>query len=73
MPIKGREVAMLPMSYNDPFGLFGDMPEIPVDEIRKMSDEEFHAIGCLYSFIGMSAILVGFGIAIIVIQILLSS
>lgn len=37
--------------FNDPFGYFGNMPEIPKND-DKMDDTELKTVGCLYSTVG---------------------
>lgn len=38
-------------SYTDPFGHFGNMPEIPEEEMSNLSPDELQAIGCLRAII----------------------
>ena len=51
---------------HDPFGYFGNMPEIPKEVLDKMSHEERSKAGCIYTLISLItfivAICIGLGI-----------
>lgn len=44
--------------YNDPFGVYGNMPEIPRDDIKDCEDD-IHVIGCLHVVLSLIAIATG--------------
>ena len=51
---------------HDPFGYFGNMPEIPKEMLDKMRNEESGKAGCIYTLISLItfivAICIGWGI-----------
>jgi hypothetical protein len=44
--------------YNDPFGVYGNMPEIPKDYTH-FDDDDIHTIGCLHALIFLIAMAAG--------------
>ena len=50
--------------FNDPFGYFGNMPEIPKDDHDKMDETEMKTVSCLYSIIGAGIFILSVVIAI---------
>lgn len=49
---------MFLFNYHDPFGVFGNMPEIPKDDTH-FDDDDIHTIGCLHALISLIAMAAG--------------
>lgn len=54
------------MNIYDPTDPMGYMPEIPQEQLKDMTDEDFHFIGCLYPLAAMVVIAIGLLIAALV-------
>lgn len=51
---------------HDPFGYFGNMPEIPKEMLDKMSNEERGKVGCFYTLISLVTFIVAISIGLAV-------